>query len=300
MGCCLSIPSSHSASHRPHSSSSPRAISSSQPQYPDSLLQASVNSFSHQHLLSNSDHTSNLNKPLRRQVWSSTERTWTNIELERERAEFFDTRTSGRPEVWQTMKAVLEILWASEDPKDATDVGLETAQQILDAAEIILPHSNISPGIYDSFGAYYPIPKHITSSPKDVIIINSSEQERKCKEDAHQSFEGTEDNRTREKGKCIIKPTELIKLRVKLSDRDAPPIQLFIDKEDTVRVVAQKILIESGVRTPRPYSRKLMRKQMASTKTLRIAYMGKLLNENQSLSRQGWNEIYVVNGLIFD
>ncbi|CCU75093.1 ubiquitin domain-containing protein [Blumeria hordei DH14] len=263
MGCCLSIPSSHSASHRPHSSSSPRAISSSQPH----------------------DHTSNLNKPLRRQVWSSTERTWTNIELERERAEFFDTRTSGRPEVWQTMKAVLEILWASEDPKDATDVGLETAQQILDAAEIILPHSNISPGIYDSFGAYYPIPKHITSSPKDVIIINSSEQERKCKEDAHQSFEGTEDNRTREKGKCIIKPTELIKLRVKLSDRDAPPIQLFIDKEDTVRVVAQKILIESG---------------MASTKTLRIAYMGKLLNENQSLSRQGWNEIYVVNGLIFD
>ncbi|RKF60999.1 putative ubiquitin domain-containing protein [Erysiphe neolycopersici] len=228
-----------------------------------------------------------LHKSLQRQVWSSTSRTWTTAELDRERADFFDTRTSGRPEVWQTIKAVLEILWTGRDSENGiADDSLGTAQQFLDAAEIIVPHNNLSPGVYDSFGAYYPIPRHIISDPTNVVLLpkrdDSGKQEKPEISKEHDDEETI--RRREEKGKNVIDPENMIKLRAKLSDRDVAPIQVLIGRNDSVRLVARKIAEESAL----PPSR-----------FIRIAYMGRILKETQSLQSQGWKDEHVVNALVF-
>lgn len=39
--------------------------------------------------------------------------------------------------------------------------------------------------------------------------------------------------------------------------------------------------------------------QLAAPKRIKIAYLGKILKENQSLVAQGWSEDHVVNALVF-
>ncbi|TQS35120.1 hypothetical protein Golomagni_04468 [Golovinomyces magnicellulatus] len=286
-GCCISIPSLSSLHISRHSdSNSSRVITSSQPQsqlvIPGTFTNTTNQSEPQE--IKECNLKSHLNKPLERPVWSSIDRKWTSAELDRERDEFFHTRTSGRPEVWQTLKAVLEILWAESEDSDG---GLETAQQILDAADIIVPHCNLSPGVYDSFGAYYPIPKHIISNPTNVTkapIIESSENKNSGEESNDGKNEEDKIKRREEKGKSVVKPGDVVRLRTKLSDRDAPPIQISIGREESVKIVALRIAEESA---------------LPPTKTVRIAYMGKILKENLSLPAQGWKDDHVVNGLVF-
>lgn len=289
MGCCISIPSSSIYPTRRHDSSSSRVITSSQQQsqaaLPHTLTHTSSNSDRQETQELNSK--SILHKSLQRHVWSSNSRIWTSAELDRERIDFFDTRTSGRPEVWQTLKAVLEILWAGRDNGDGiTDDSLGTAQQILDAAEIIVPHNNLSPGVYDSFGAYYPIPRHIISDPTNVVLLPKTDDKSK-KEDSEVTKDIDDEEalrRREEKGKNVIDPKDMVKLRAKLSERDVAPIQVLIARDDSVRLVARKIAEASA---------------LPPAKFIRIAYMGRILKETQSLQTQGWKDEHVVNALVF-
>lgn len=143
-----------------------------------------------------------IDKPLRRHVWASKNRTWTRAQLARERADFFDTRVTGRPEIWQTLHAALEILWEadaaaasrtaapapvapaddneSREPDDDADdadedTALATAQSILKAAEITLPTGNLSNGVYDALGTYYALPEWIVCDP--VNVAEGSEEQ---------------------------------------------------------------------------------------------------------------------------
>jgi hypothetical protein len=52
------------------------------------------------------------------------------------------------------------VIWAGGDAADH-DGGLKTAQVILNAASITLPHSTLDKGVYDVSGAFYPLPKYI-------------------------------------------------------------------------------------------------------------------------------------------
>lgn len=252
-GCCISTHlSSIYPTRRPDSSSSSRVITSSQLHSQAALPRTLTHTTSHSDRQEIQEFSSKspLHKSLQRHVWSSTSRIWTTAELDRERTDFFDTRTSGRPEVWQAIKAVLEILWAGRDSENGI-VGdsLGTAQQILDAAEIIVPHNNMSPGVYDSFGAYYPIPRHIISDPTNVVLVPRIDDSGK-KEKPERATEHDEEEaimRREEKGKNVIDPKDMIKLRAKLSDRDVAPIQVFIGRNDSVRLVARKIAEETGV-----------------------------------------------------
>ncbi|POS87874.1 hypothetical protein EPUL_000349 [Erysiphe pulchra] len=305
MGCCISTSSSLYPTGRPDSSSSSRVITSSQLQSQGALPRTLTHTTSHSDRQETQELSpkSPLHKSLRRHVWSSTSRTWTTAELDRERIDFFDTRTSGRSEVWQTIKAVLEILWAARDSENGiADDSLGTAQQILDAAEIIVPHNNLSPGVYDSFGAYYPIPRHIISDPTNVVFIPRTDDIGK-KEKSDSTIEHDDEEATRrreEKGKSVIDPKDMIKLRAKLSDRDVAPIEVFIGRNDSVRLVARKIAEESAVSYHYQLYSLVVNSVIASTvKVIRIAYMGKILKETQSLQTQGWKDEHVVNALVF-
>ncbi|KAJ4257432.1 hypothetical protein NW762_008556 [Fusarium torreyae] len=233
-----------------------------------------------------------IDKPLRRHEWTSRDRTWTKSELAKERAAFFDTRVTGRPEIWQTIHAALQVLWdpASQDAQDDGSNGLATAQMILSAAEISLPTGNLANGVYDALGNYYQLPEWAVCDPQNV----QEDQEEAAKgnistveEDTAADEELSDDEiegKKQEKGKEVDDIRELVKLRARLSE-NGQDIKVSIAESETVRNVAKKIALEAG---------------LAPTKKIRIAYMGKILKDNLSLSAQNWQTGHVVNALVFD
>jgi Ubiquitin-binding domain len=159
---------------------------------------------------------------------------------------------TGRPEIWQTIQQVLELLWSGGDEGD-TDGGLGTAQQILDAADITIPTGDLATGgVYDSLGAHYSLPEYVVSDPENIAELSArNSNEDKSGEEAEDNLDADEILRRRqEKGKAVVNADDLINIRVKVSDREETPLKVTISKEDNARIVALKILEEAGVRFP--------------------------------------------------
>ncbi|KAI0426111.1 hypothetical protein F5Y09DRAFT_346005 [Xylaria sp. FL1042] len=261
-----------------------------------------------QHSMSHSQRTrqplsQHIDKPLRRHEWVSRDRDWTRADLDRQRTEFFDTRVTGRPEVWQVLRTALEAMWDA-DIKRASGVepidddgagGLVTAQGLLKAAEVTLPTGDLSNGVYDSLGNYYPLPEWIVSDPTNVVEDSRAQRQSVDKdgkgdddltgEDTTEEVDEDEALRRREeKGKAVVDIKNLVKVRARLSET-YPDVVISIDADESVRSLARKIAEESG---------------LPSTRLVRVAYMGKILKENMSLQSQGWQKDHVVNALVFN
>lgn len=207
---------------------------------------ASNNGPSHHH--HQRDLTKHPTKQLQLHVWASQKRTWTRAQIDEERTAFFDTRTSGRPEIWQAIRAALEVLWSGGD-EDDSDGGLATAQVILTAAGVTIPDGDMTGAVYDSFGARYPLPPEIVSDPTNLVELPTRAQE-----DEGNKSEGGEEadeeqliNKREDKGKGVLNPKDMIDIKVKLSNRGDKVLLVTISKEDSVRLVAKKIFEESGV-----------------------------------------------------
>ncbi|KAH8598828.1 hypothetical protein B0O99DRAFT_614268 [Bisporella sp. PMI_857] len=116
------------------------------------------------------------NKPLRIKEWAAKDgksQTWTREKLDKERVDFFDTRVTGNIYIWQAIRSALEVLWEGGDAMDE-DGGLNTAQQIIDAAGINLPTGYLHKGAYDETGIKYEIPIYIVNDPRDIATTGSA------------------------------------------------------------------------------------------------------------------------------
>lgn len=201
--------------------------------------------------------------------------------------EFFDTRTTGREEIWLTLRAVLEILWAGGEPED-TDGGIATAQMMLDASGITIPSGDLAVGgAYDATGQHYKLPEQIVSDPMNLAPSpDAPPHDDEADKDA-ESEEPDEDEilrRREEKGKAVVNTKDLINVRCRLSDGPIPDLVVSIGKDDSVRLLAKKLLEEAKLPPP---------------KHIKIVYLGKVLKENQSLLAQGWKDNHVVNAMVF-
>ncbi|KAI1133562.1 hypothetical protein F5Y10DRAFT_228073 [Nemania abortiva] len=305
MGCCFSRESGPDAPYSGDTSSSPsaRAIN---PQPTQSS--AAADDASGQHSASHSRRagqplSQHIDKPLRRHEWVSRDRIWTRTELDLQRAEFFDTRVTGRQEVWQVIRTALEAMWESDvrraaglEPVDDDGVGgLATAQGLLKAAEVTLPTGNLSNGVYDALGNYYALPEWIVSDPTNIAEDGGARRESVDKDDkgdddltgddtAEEVDEDEALRRREEKGKAVVDIKKLVKVRARLSD-NYPDVVIGIDADESVRSLSRKIAEESG---------------LPSTRYVRVAYMGKILKENMSLQSQGWQKDHIVNALVFN
>ncbi|KAL7628301.1 hypothetical protein AAE478_002501 [Parahypoxylon ruwenzoriense] len=326
MGCCFSRSAGPNAPYPGGSAASPsaRAINSPPPLHPsatdDSAPASRAVSQSHQsqqtpahshshshshrhHLHSQQPLSQHIDKPLRRHEWVARDRPWTRAELDTERADFFDTRVTGRPEVWQVLRAALEVLWEAdlnrttegESREEDGTGGLATAQSILKAAEVTLPTGNLSNGVYDALGNYYALPEWIVCDPTNVAeegaanTING-DTDRKTDDDltgedtAEELDEDEAIRRREEKGKGVADIRDMVKVRARLSE-NLPDVIINVSHEESVRSVARKVAEESG---------------LPPTTRIRVAYMGKILKENSSLGGQGWKKGHVVNALVFN
>ncbi|KAI2611903.1 hypothetical protein GGR54DRAFT_334264 [Hypoxylon sp. NC1633] len=328
MGCCFSRPAGPNAPYPGGSAASPsaRAINSPPPLHPSATDESAPASraASRSHQSPQSPHSQqshfhhhhpriqgsqpplsqHIDKPLRRHEWVARDRPWTRSELDTERADFFDTRVTGRSEVWQVLKAALQVLWEAdasraaggESRDDDGTGGLATAQSILKAAEVTLPTGDLSNGVYDSLGNYYALPEWIVSDPVNVsegggAKIGKGEADQKGDGELTSGEDGMGDpdeeeatRRREEKGKGVADMKSMVKVRARLSE-NLPDVIVSVGAEESVRSFARKVAEESG---------------LPSTKRVRVAYMGKILKESSSLQAQGWKKGHVVNALVFN
>ncbi|PYH87191.1 hypothetical protein BO82DRAFT_4999 [Aspergillus uvarum CBS 121591] len=223
------------------------------------------------------------NAPIRRHVWYSKRRLWSRAQLDQERTAFFETRVTGRPEIWAALSAAVSLVRAGD---------MSTAQTIIDAAGITVPTGDLCQGCYDEQGALYRLPECIVSDPENMVrSVHDQEDEFDTDDGRLSSDEASGDDliatdvdlerRRDEKGKTSER--DLIRVRARLSDRGGPDIDLSVGKTENVGFIARKVQQEAVI--PRSYR-------------VRIAYLGKILKEHEPLVDQGWNPGYVVNALV--
>ncbi|KIW99665.1 uncharacterized protein Z518_11078 [Rhinocladiella mackenziei CBS 650.93] len=223
--------------------------------------------------------------------WTSKGRTWTRVQLQRERYEFFETRVTGRSEIWDGLKQVIECLQEGD---------LADAQGILDALSVTLPTGRLEEGAYDENGNLYRIPEAIISDPTDVLedtadvdgqtVTGAGEVDAiSAKFDAVEggnmppSREDSNGEKIKEaKGKAAVEK-DAMKVKCRLSDRGGPDVIVLLGRSQRVGALAQRIRDEAEV---------------PSKAKIRIAYLGKILDDKLTLSEQGWKEGHVINALI--
>ncbi|KKY27125.1 putative ubiquitin domain-containing protein [Phaeomoniella chlamydospora] len=304
MGCCNSRPagddvestnSSPSTLETHHQSSSTRAIAHSAAP-PSTSLRHTARSLRPQPSLTTTsstprastaapDLTDQPNAPLRQhRPWSSRKRKWTTSQLARERYEFFETRVTGNAEIWAALRTVTELM---------RDGQLPTAQEILNAAGITLPTGDLVNGAYDLTGQLYKIPPEILRDPENVEIDQNDDRsstiggktfalnlEGKEVDDSDEDSDAAE-LRREEKGKGNER--DALKIKCRLSDRGGPDVIMVIGRSQHVSVLIRKLAGQVNI---------------PNGQRIRIAYLGKIMKEHESLDSQGWREGHVVNALV--
>ncbi|KAH8697351.1 putative ubiquitin domain protein [Talaromyces proteolyticus] len=229
------------------------------------------------------------NQPIRLHVWRSKRRTWTPAQLAKEREEFWDTRVTGRSEIWDALRAAISLLCGGET---------DTAQGIIDAAGITVPTGDFCEGCYDENGVLYRLPQCIVSDPENMVddsflraqddepgddVDDDAISDPKIipEESDDELIPDDLERRREEKGK--MSERDMIKVRARLSDRGGPDVTVSISKTQTVGMLARRIQSEASV---------------PSFQRVRIAYLGRMLKEHEPLLDQGWNQSNIINALV--
>jgi Ubiquitin-binding domain len=149
---------------------------------------------------------------------------------------------TGRPEIWQTLRAALDVLWTDGDDVNH-DGGVATAQKILDAAGITLPTGDMVNGAYDGFGAFYALPECIVSDPTNLVSKALGE----AKQPNGASDEVDTDRLTSGKGKKVVNPEDMVTVKARRSDGVERDLVIRAAEEDSVRSLTQRFTEELGV-----------------------------------------------------
>lgn len=189
------------------------------------------------------------NAPIRPHIWYSKRRAWTRAQLDRERREFFETRVTGRQEVWAALAAAITLM---------RECDLATAQSIVDAAGITVPTGDLCQGCYDEQGALYRLPQCIVNDPENMIRTDATGDYSGEDDDDDLSVVDDDDDasgdelisndleqRRDEKGKTSER--DLISVKARLSDRGGLDLVVSVGKNRSVGFIARKIQEEAEV-----------------------------------------------------
>ncbi|KAI4151603.1 MAG: hypothetical protein LQ340_003411 [Diploschistes diacapsis] len=279
-GCCNST--SRSADVSPPYANQPHATSST-PIAANSSTSPRASTTSHSPGPTHRRHlrpAERFNSPLRLHEWKSKHR-WTPSSLQREREAFFDTRVTGSPEIWNGLRMTIELVRSGD---------IETAQGIIIAADITVPTGDLAEGVYDQAGQYYQLPEFVVADPTNMfqdepvsLQKGTADGEGTAHLETIQGADAQKEVKKEEKGKGKApKKGSGVKVKARLSDR-AKDVVVWISKEETVQSVIERVKEESQI-----------------IFKLRLAYMGKMLKENEPLMAQGFKEGHVVNALVFE
>lgn len=208
-------------------------------------------------------------------------RPWTRSILEEEREAFFHTRVAGSPEVWSALKLVSELLREGK---------VEEAQGILDASCITCPNGRVAGGkgrdkvrggVYDERGVLYEVPAWVVGDPGDLVEDEGEGEEEKDRVvvSAGDGVDGAvESGKGKEKEQDV---GELLAVKVRLS-HTGTDMTVRVGSKQKVAFLVRQIM------------------QQIEGRRVRLAYLGKVMDENKTLEEQGWARGHVVNALVFE
>lgn len=231
---------------------------------------------------------------------------------------------TGRPEVWQGIRAALEVLWeadrrrravggasseedSSEDVDGGADLALATAQSILDAADVTLPTGDLVDGVYDLLGNYYQLAECVVCDPVDVED-NAGAGEEEVKMGVDGGEDETEEERDarrrrEEKGKSVVDRRSLVAIVMRLSD-SGRDLKMKVGKEEGVGSVVRRVREETGVsffflRWCVSWMTNVSLQHSPQCR-IRLVHAGKIMRENASLAEQGWVKGNVLSAFVYD
>lgn len=190
------------------------------------------------------------NSPLRPHTWYSKRRTWSRAQLEQERKEFFETRVTGRDEVWAALSAAISFIRADD---------FATAQSMIDAVGVTVPTGDLCEGCYDEQGVLYRLPQCIVSDPENMVEDDSDSdfpeddgldpmsEDKLSMDEASGDELITEATSRRRDDKGKASERDLIKVQVRLSDRVGPDLVLSVGKNQSVSYIARRVREEAAV-----------------------------------------------------
>lgn len=180
-------------------------------------------------------------------------------------------------------------------------------------------------GGYDPQGALYRVPEHIVQDPENVVDDGSGgggEDDRArqsgSSEDRLFPFEAEDrdaaaavdaDNEdsgnarsTRDKGKGK-EPVDddPVRVRCRLSDRGGADIVVALGRQQPVATLRRRLREVAGMRTSTVEGGEgvsVRNVEMRIGGRLKMAYMGRMLDERKTLEEQGWKEGSVVNAFV--
>ncbi|KAL9092335.1 MAG: hypothetical protein Q9165_004509 [Trypethelium subeluteriae] len=214
-------------------------------------------------------------------------RPWRRRVLAQQRAEFFDTQTGGREEVWAVVRFACEAMReAMNSTSDAGSVGMEgggagegmggggmgvglaDAQGILDAAGLTCPSGRVRDGVYDAQGNRYVIPNWVVRDPEDIVDDEDGEEEKE-KEEVVRVEKG--------KGRMVEEEEEggnkIVTVKIRRSDPETN-YKVRLGKGQSVGALIQRFREEA---------------QLPADLNIRIFFLGKQMSEAKSLAAQTEN-----------
>lgn len=218
-------------------------------------------------------------RPLIVHIWTSRPQL-TREEVMRKREEYYDTRVTGRKEIWNVLRLAVEAMENGD---------MATAQEIINASGITIPTGkqyrrfrldkmllmftgigNLIHGAYDELGTRYELPEYCVSVPRNMIESSSAIGEHEGKAHASDSEDEIVDveeveKRRHDKGKGVLHGDEkTYRVVARLSDRGGPgaDIPIKFDEWQSVKDIIREIM-DKGSLSPKEYR-------------VKIAYLGKV------------------------
>lgn len=224
--------------------------------------------------------------PLRHPPWPFPNQPWTRQDLQKERRDYFDTRVSGRREVWDALEVVCDLVRQGK---------LVDAQSIVDAANLTCPSGRVvyerrrgrermeRGGAFDERGVLYEIPPWLVMDPTGIEDAVGEAADGAAEKDFGDEEEEEEDPSgvTQDKGKGRLPdPGEMLVLRARLSNTGVDlPVKMGA-KEKVGAVVGR------------------IRDQLGDPGDVRLMYLGRRMETDKTLEQQGWERGHVVNALV--
>ncbi|KAL8669165.1 MAG: hypothetical protein Q9168_006239, partial [Polycauliona sp. 1 TL-2023] len=157
--------------------------------------------------------------------------------LRKEREEFFETRVTGRPEIWGSLKLCCESLWEGD---------VANAQGILDAVSVTVPTGDLVQGAYDEMGGLYVLPAWVVGEPEGVVDDVGGDGKELMVEKGEDVVSGEKGKEIAVDGGGGIEGS--VRVRARLSDRGGPDEVVLMGKEDTVGILARRVAEQAKVR----------------------------------------------------
>jgi hypothetical protein len=157
---------------------------------------------------------------------------------------------TGRAEVWQTIRIATEAIRAGIE-RGEREEGVRTAQAIVDAANLTIPHGDMSRNVFDESGVLYSMPQWVVCDPGNLFEDDEADENAgETDDDSATQISDDEGDELREaKGKTI--EGDMFHIKARLSEVPMGcgngDVECDVGVSDNVRTCARRILDASSV-----------------------------------------------------